>query len=73
MPSTPEVEPETGALTSRTTLPAFVVHSTDDDGLRSMSVTIDLASLGGDEWEYDSVIGCGDGEVTILFLDQQEA
>jgi hypothetical protein len=61
-----------GTLISETTLPAFVQLATDDGGLRSLSVRVDLASLGGDRWIYDSVIAVEDGQVTLLFFDEED-
>ncbi len=62
------IEQFSGALISEVTVPAFVAQATDDGGLRCLSVTVDLTSLGGD-WTYDSVIEAGDGKVSILFFD----
>jgi hypothetical protein len=67
-----EIEPETGALISETALPAFVALATDEGGLRSLSVTVDYTTLGGDTWTYDSVIEARDGKISILFFDEQE-
>jgi hypothetical protein len=60
-----------GTLISETTLPAFVQLATDEGGVRSLSVCIDMTSLGGDDWTYDTVIGVGDGQVTLLFFDEE--
>src|SRR5260221_12311685 len=70
---TSEIEQYSGALISDVTLPALVAQATDDGGLRSLSITVDLTSLGGDDWTYDSVIEARDGKVSILFFDDRDA
>jgi hypothetical protein len=46
-------------------LPATITES--DDGIRSLTVALDLSSLGvPSTWSYDSVIAADDGEVTLL-------
>jgi hypothetical protein len=50
-------------------VPATITEVHDDVHGGSMTVAVDLSSLGvPDSWEYDSVLSVEDGEVVLLLF-----